>query len=317
MTFIKNCVLVIAIYAALTPPLFAQEEQAVADKVAPVAQQLVAVHRLLSGRTSLSLVAVEAGHVEPGFNRDPEFAATTKLFYKGDRFLYDWEFTGPKGPINSRVESYDGEHYESLGRRGGMLTISSKPFLYDIVMCRRHTLFNPFLFLQSAFSTEAYAQLSYNQLTKKDDWTNALASLPSTSRIEEVNSENESYLKISGIGKSIDPNSEQPSVFDVYFAKKFNWYPMKWDRRLLNGDLITSYSVEELDFVRLAGGENIPYPRVSVVKNYVDKRLRDTERIEVKQISFGSVSDDALSIDPASANVIYDQDKGVRINVPK
>jgi hypothetical protein len=132
-----------------------------------------------------------------------------------------------------------------------------------------------------------------------------------------VSLEDGPYLKISKIGKSIDPGSEQPCVFDVFFAKKFNWYPMKWERRLLTGDLVTSYSVEELGFVRLKSGDNIPYPKISVIKNYQGNKLRDTERVEVKQIGFDSVSDDDVAFDPTTANVIHDVDDGEGIKVPK
>ena len=308
-----------SICIALTNLLSAQEDKANADKLAPIARQLAGLHNMLSVQRSLSLVALESGHVEPGFGHDgsPRFTGIFKLFYKGDRFLYNVEFIDSKAPTYNQVESFDGEHYAHLNRNGGIFSISSQSFVNDVVMSQGHVMFMPFLFLQSRFSKDAFPQLSYRQLTNEDDWRNVLTSIPSTSGVEEVTVENQKYLKVTKIGKNVDPVSDQPCVFDVFFAKRFNWYPMKWERRLTTGKIVTSYSVEELGFIESATGEDIPYPKVSVLNHYQDSKLRDTERIEVKQIRFDSVSDGDLSIDPASASLIRDIDRGINIKVPK
>jgi len=255
----------------------------------------------------------------PGFGHDdsPDFTGTFQLFYKGDRFLYSVDFIGAKGTIYDRAETFDGDCYKSYDRRGETLTVSSKRFLNDIVMCQGHALFMPFLFLQSAFSKDAFAQLSYAQLTSKEDWENALVSIPPTSVVQEVTLENQSYLKVTGIGKNIDPASDGECLFDVYFAKGSNWYPTKWERRLLSGVVVASYSVDEIGLVQLESGESIPYPKRAIQKHYTDGKLRDTERIEVKQISFDSVSDEDLAIDATPAKYIRDLDNGGKLKAVK
>ena len=115
----------------------------------------------------------------------------------------------------------------------------------------------------------------------------------------------------------VDPVSGQACVFDVYFAKSSHWYPMKWERRLVTGNIVTSYAVEELGFIKMENGENIPYPKISVLKHYQDGKLRDTERLEVQQISFDTVRDADVSIDPASVRLIRDLDSGAKIQVAK
>src|SRR5258707_359548 len=82
-------VLAAAMSVAFLHPLMAQENrpnQDLIEKIAPISQQLADWHRLLSAQKSLSLVTVELGHVERGFGRDddPDFSATTKVFYKGE-----------------------------------------------------------------------------------------------------------------------------------------------------------------------------------------------------------------------------------------
>jgi hypothetical protein len=298
--------------------LMAQENrknQDLIEKIAPISQQLADWHRLLSAQKSLSLVTVELGHVEPGFGHDddPGFTATTKVFYKGDRFLYDVDFVGGKGTINSRVENFDGARYACLSRLGeGTLEVSSKPFLYDIIMCKRHFFFNPFLFLQSGFQKDALAQLSYERLTERADWTHPFATLSPDSTAEETTWDNEPALKVTRLGKHPDPVADQPCFYDIYFTKKLRWYPMKWERRLAtdSADLVTSYAVEELGFLKTESGDEIPYPKISVVKNYKDGKLRDTERCEVTQIGFDTANDIDLAIDPNSAKYFRDQDVG-------
>jgi hypothetical protein len=315
MLSLKDFILAGATCVMLITPSNAQEEKAVADKAAPIARQLACLHKILSAQTSLSLIALESGHVEPGFGHDalPDFTGTLKLLYKGNRFLYDVNFSG--STAYSQVESFDGEQYAHLNRNGGLLSISTKRFVNDVVMCQGHVFFMPFLFLESGFSADAFTQLSYVQLCNKDDWTHL--SLSSTSGVEEVTLDDQTYLKIASIGKNIDPVSDKACVFNVFFSKRFNWYPMKWERRLLTGEIVTSYSVEELGSIKMENGGSIPYPQISVLKHYRDNALRDTERLEVQQISFGSVSDDDIAIDPASANFIRYLDTGVKIKVPK
>ncbi len=316
----KGCVLAGMICVALVQSLKAQENQAVAEKVAPVARQLVDLQERLSKKKSLSVFAIASGRVEPGFGRDdaPNFTATFKLFYQGKRFLYDVEFIDSKGPTYSQVNSFDGERYSLLNRKGEVLSISSKGFNH-IVMCDWHVLFMPFQFLQSAVRMHPLAQLSYEHWINKDDWRNALASIPATSAVEEMEVEGQQCLKVSGIGKHIeDPIASRECVFDVYFAKKADWYPMRWERRsVATGELVTSYAVEELGFIEAEGGERIPYPRKSAVKKYKENKLRDTSRLEVLQIGFDSVSDEDLTIDPSSVSYIRDVDKGTRIKISR
>ena len=320
MTTVRACILVGIIWLSPIRPLSAQQQdKEVAERVAPVARQLAGWHHLLAARKSLSLVALKTGHVEPGFGHDdsPDFTGTFQLFYKGDRFLYSVDFIGAKGTIYDRAETFDGDCYKSYDRRGETLTVSSKRFLNDIVMCQGHALFMPFLFLQSAFSKDAFAQLSYAQLTSKEDWENALVSIPPTSIVQEVTLENQSYLKVTGIGKNIDPASDGECLFDVYFAKGSNWYPTKWEGRSLSGVVVASFSVDEIGLVQLESGESIPYPKRAIQKHYTDGKLRDTERIEVKQISFDSVSDEDLAIDATPAKYIRDLDNGGKLKAVK
>ena len=122
---------------------------------------------------------------------------------------------------------------------------------------------------------------------------------------------------MTGIGKNVDPGSDRECLFDVYFAKGSNWYPTKWERRLLSGVMVASYSVEEIGFVQLESGESIPYPKRAILKHYTDGKLRDTERIEIKQISFDSVNDDDLSIDATSAKYVRDLDNGGKLRTVK
>lgn len=319
MTSLQACLLVGAVGLALTRPLSAQEDKGVAEKLAPITLQLAGLHHTLAARKSLSLVVLKTGHVEQGFGHDdsPDFTGTFQLFYKGDRFLYSVDYIGAKGAIYNRAESFDGESYKSFDRLAETLTVASKRFLNDIVMCRGHASFTPFLFLQSAFQKDVFAQLSYDGLTNKDDWEKALTSLPSTAVVEEVSLENQSYVKVAGIGKNIDPSSDAECLFDVYFAKAHDWYPMKWERRLLAGGIASSYSVEEISFIQLESGERIPYPKRAVLKQYHDGKLRDTERIEVKQIGFDSVSDDDLTMDASAAKYVRDLDAGGKLRPVK
>ena len=304
---------------ALTRPLSAQEDKGGAEKLAPITQHLAGLHHTLAAHKSLSMVVLETGHVELGFGHDdsPDFTGTFQLFYKGGRFRYSVDYVGAKGTTYNRDESFDGDSYKSYDRLAETLTVASKRFLNDIVMCRGHAFFTPFLFLQSAFQKDVFAQLSYDGLTNKDDWEKALTSLPPTVVVEEVSLENQSYLKVAGIGKNIDPASDAECLFDVYFAKAPDWYPMKWERRLLAGGIACSYSVEEIGFVQLESGERIPYPRKAILKQYHDGKLRDTERIEVKQIGFDSVGDDDLTIDASSAKYLRDLDGDGKLRAVK
>ncbi len=307
----KRYIWVSGILFLLLGSLEAQESKEAFEKVAPVYRELTSLHERLSVQRSLSLAAVATGHVEPGFApaEAAGFTGTFKLFYKGDRFLYDVEFTGPKGPTYSQVEYFDGRNYGHLNRIGGRLSRSAKPFLYDVVMSQGHIFFMPFTFLQSGFRSEAFLQLSYERLTKKDDWIDARRLLSEKSKIEEVAMDNEPCLKLTNIGVNIDPVSELPCTFDVYFAKSLNWYPKRWERRLSTGVMVTSYSVEEVGFIKTMDGTDIPYPKVSILNHYREDKLRDTERLEVKQINFDTVTDEDLTIDPATANHILDLDK--------
>lgn len=307
MTFVQACLLVGTAGVVLSGPVRAQDGKTVAAEVAPVARQLVEWQHFLAARRSLSLVALKTGHVEPGFGRDdaPDFTGTFQLFYKGDRFLYSVDYIGGK---YDRAESFDGESYKSFDRLGAVITVSSKRFLNDIVMCQGHAFFMPFLFLQSGFRKDVFAQLTYDQLTDHDDWAGALAGLPPTATVQEVILENQAYLKVAGFGKNIDPASDKECLFEVYFGRASNWYPMKWERRSLTGVMVASYAVEEIGFVHLESGESIPYPKRAIHKHYIDGKLRDTERIEVKQISFDSVGDEDLIIDTTSAKFMRNLD---------
>lgn len=319
MASLKYCILASSICIVLLPASPAQEKKPVPEKAAPILRQLADWQSVLAAQESLSLVATESGRLEPDFDPDVprEFTATFKLSYKGKRFLYTYDFYGPKGLISGADESFDGERYARLDHRGRTLSICSKRFVNDIVMCQGHIFFLPFLFLQSGTRKDAFYQLTYEHLTSKDDWANALASFSTPSVVEEVEVEGRPYLKATNLGESVDSYTKETSVFDVYFDKATNGYPMKWERRSPTGVPVSSYTVEELGYIKLGSGETIPYPKIAVRKHFKDGKLRDTERIEMKEIGFNSVSDDIFSIDPASANSIVDGDKGVRIKVPK
>lgn len=306
----KVCILASVIGMALITPSKAQDDKAAVEKLAPIVLQLGGWHDIMAARKSLSIVAVKIGHVEPGFGHDgsPDFTGTFQLFYQGDRFLYSVEFIGGKGTNYNRAESFDGDRYKTFDRQSGTLTISAKPFQNDIVMCQGHPLFMPFLFLQSGIRKDPFTQLSYQRLTNKEDWNNALTPFPRAARVEDVNLGGRSYLKVAGIGGNIDPSSDGECLFDVYFAQDRDWYPIKWERRLLTGNIAASYSVEELGFLKLDGGKSIPYPKKAILKHYKEGKLRDTERFEIMQISFDAVNDEDLSIDATPTKVIRDLD---------
>ena len=239
----------------------------------------------IHAQQSLSVTFNETGHVENGFGADdaPDLTGTYKLLYKNKRFLYDVEIANSKGPTYSKVECFDGNYYQLLDRSGWTLMVSTKKFLNDVVMCEGHVLFMPFLFLQTGFKTNAFTQLSYEQLTNPGDWRNAAALIRADSNLSEVVIDGQQYLKMTKIGANVDRISRQTCSFDVYFSERFAGYPMKWDRKLPTGGgkIVTSYSIEELGFIRLETGGSIPYPKASTVKHYEHGKLADTLRTDI------------------------------------
>jgi RNA polymerase sigma factor (sigma-70 family) len=285
------------------------------DSTAPV-RQLTDLYNLLSTQDSLSIAATETDHYPPGAEM-PETTGTYKLLYKNKHFLYDAELVGAKGPYYSVAQSCDGKYYQYLDRSGGLLYISTKPVFNDVIMPERHLLFMPFLFVQSAFASHPYAQVSYSQLTNSGDWQNSLKTLQQPGSLTEVSLDNQPYLKASNIGFILpreDPKG--PCTFDVYFSKQFNGYPMKWDEKFKTSETNMTYTVQELGYIALKSGGNLPYPKKATIEHYWHGKLTDTDEVEIKDIRFGTVSDNDIFIDPASARTIRDLDKRTTVHVP-
>jgi hypothetical protein len=283
-----------------------------------IADYLVNLNQALQSQSSLYIKATETGKIEPGFDsgNGADLKANYLLFYKGDRFLYNAEIVGSHGPTYSKTESFDGQHYQLLDHGGGTMIVSSKQFLNDVVMSEGHFFFMPFLFIQSGFKTNPYAQLSYTQLTSLADWKN-IATLVQSAKISNVELDHQTYLKISDIGINLDRIDRKPSSFDVYFLTSSPGFPMRWDKKLASGEIISSYSVVEMGYFQVKTGIRIPYPKTAIFTHYQGGKQVDKMRIEINEVNFNAVNDDDLAIDPATATRIRDLDHQVYIDIPK
>jgi hypothetical protein len=165
---------------------------------------------------------------KPGFVTNPYAPETiaanrnhlTRKFtisYLRDKYLYDVEISGTHGPTYSKQVNFDGQHFELFNRLNEILKATNGTMAFnDVVMNESHFAFMPFLFLESAYKSNAFAEVSYMQLTKPEDWKNAAMLLQKPGLLEEVSVNNQKYLVAHNIGSDIAAYSQKETDRDGF-----------------------------------------------------------------------------------------------------
>jgi hypothetical protein len=306
--------------------VFAQGVNANADLLNASQMQLILKQfasdqqKLLSNITSFTFEANCTFQITPDFAKTlfPNYSdPTVKIKYaaSGKKFIYDVEDSSKTGIYASEKYGFDGEHYQQLLKRSGVLFISSKIKESDSILVNKQYLFDPFIFVPQERLQKPFTSLTLQQFASSDNW-NSLAS-----RVKKINitSDQTNKLLTFEIPGGTDVVSNKLVTFKVVCDEKLLGYPIKWSMVDNAGKIVCEYTITNLaPITDKASGMTFYYPKTAEMKRYVNEKLASTAYITISSIGFNNpIDDDQFAIDPTQANVIVDVDNHTRVEVPK
>ena len=217
--------------------------------------------------------------------------------------------------VRSYKTAFNGSELQMMTYPEGRLSISRVVPSYDTVVYDANGLFLPFRFISEK---QASTEGEFEKLTD-------VCSPKQWFRIQEIIKSGN--FKISADQRYItfdvkiySEKEKEDVVYEVTLDKQSKMFPVHWNMKDSNGKMLQDYQVTELAVFPTS--RKLPqffYPKVAVLSDYKDGDIISKSTVTTANLRFatGDINSDDFTIDPASANLIWDNDKEVLVHVPK
>jgi len=249
------------------------------------------------------------------------------ILLSGEKYrIVDTLDISAEGYKNHNVVAYDGETYQRLRNRDLELYLKKlspseqRPSEYFLRYV--DAFLNPFEFLSNSIFESDATRLEISQMLQQDTWKN-LQSRLSDLEIGSADGKTTMTMTLKG---GVEWWTQRETIYRVTFDTSNGMYPIKWERRSEDGNLIYQYVVDKLASVSDDSGSSILVPIVATKSFYggISKFPFQSDPLLVQRILITNfknnvtINDDEIfSIDPTLARTVYDANNGVQLKVPR
>lgn len=240
---------------------------------------------------------------------------------KGEKYWYDVDPVRLKtsGDEYSFLSCFNGEVTQKFSKSTGYMTIQKGLQPDGGTLYMRNYLFLPDFYFPTVFAAGCEDVLKPSTLANPEIWSSFFHSV--TMLGVATIAGRDSWVIEVPVQKEV--LTGLPAVARIYLDPELGCFPVGWDVSTEAGERLYTYRVEKVGLSAVGHKLNLAYPEEATVIGYVEDakpvgRVTNTSALSILKIMVNAeINDEDLSIDPSSANGIYDADANVYIQVPK
>lgn len=267
----------------------------------------------LSLITNVELFATTITHLGENFAPSQQlrqFDGKIHYVIGPEGYYFETESLTMKGKTAFKEVAFDGKRFQLFDKNRGTLIISDAEGQVDM-LGPRNVFFKPYFPFIKAWQKNEHPQPpTLSDLSSVDSWVGSVEA----DSIEKVEFEDKDCVTFNVKG-------DENITYRVWLSVGDSYFPIKWEQLTASGKTAASFTVKKVGKLADSSGNSVFFPEEFVGIDFDDEsegNILTSFEATVTSIKLNELaSPERYTIDPSSADRIFDSSTNTVITVPK